>query len=368
MEICANPGCVKPGTNKCSACTKKPYCGAKCQTEDWPRHKEECPGHLLKVSKTNLLKADDLLKKHDYVQTLRCADLATTKLKQLKKNIPTTTSTPIPDEFVQLSDEALRIKYNALLYMALHTEALECAKEWYCLHLTKHTHPPAIKASFALIESCIHNKEYSDAVLYAHTTWETITLSRDSHIPDNLRDEFTAHGAHLVAKAAHCLSLNGGMPAEEKQESGREAITMARRALEIHTQLNGRESEYVAQDMLLLASLLDHFSEQENEAITLRKQAKVIFVRVQGNLSPNVATVERNLGNAFSNRSNTAHAAYDLEREMEMLELALPHYREAARIYRAINQVAMADQVLRDAAEDEKQLQQIRSIRAAIRG
>ena len=44
-----------------------------------------------------------------------------------------------------------------------------------------------------MIESCIHNEEFFDAVLYARTTWETITLSRDSHIPDD-EQWFTAYG------------------------------------------------------------------------------------------------------------------------------------------------------------------------------
>ena len=44
---CSNPGCDRPGTNKCGACDSTPYCGPTCQKEDWPHHKEECPGNTL---------------------------------------------------------------------------------------------------------------------------------------------------------------------------------------------------------------------------------------------------------------------------------------------------------------------------------
>ena len=117
--------------------------------------------------------------------------------------------------------------------MGKHRESLECAKEWDCLYPTNHTHPPAIIASFSLIESCGRNKEYF-ALLYSRTLWETITMSRDSHIPDNLRDEFTARGALELARALRNLAEFGDMPVEEQKEAGREAIMMARRSLEIN--------------------------------------------------------------------------------------------------------------------------------------
>ena len=84
------------------------------------------------------------------------------------------------------------------------------------MYPTNHTHPPAITAGFALIESCIHNKEFFDAVAYARTTWETITLSRDSHIPDNERAWFIAIGARTLAKSLQNLVKSGDMPPEEK--------------------------------------------------------------------------------------------------------------------------------------------------------
>ena len=155
METCSNPGCDQPGINKCSACKTTLYCGPICQTADWAHHKEECPGHLRKVGMANLEKAQGFYRECNWPQSLRYSDLAATKLKQIK------------DRPVEDISGALSYKHNALNMMGRHKEALECAKEWYCLWLTNHTHPGAIEAGFALIESCIHNKEFFDAVLYA---------------------------------------------------------------------------------------------------------------------------------------------------------------------------------------------------------
>ena len=156
-------------------------------------------------------------------------------------------------------------------------------KKWYCLYLTKHTHPHAIEAGFALIESCIHNKEFFDAVLYARTSWETITLSRDSHIPDDEREWFIAKGAHYLAKATFALAMNGGVSAEEKQATGVEAIMLARRALEIHTQLHGAESNEVAGDMPTLASVLNYFNDIDDDEVPRRKpfmlESKAVCLR-----------------------------------------------------------------------------------------
>ena len=172
------------------------------------------------------------------------------------------------------------MKYTALQFMDRHREALECAKELYLLYPSNHTHPPAIYASFSLIESCVHNNEYFYAALYARTLWETITMSRDSHIPDNLRDEFTARGATELSRALWQLAAHGGMPAEEQKEAGVEAVILARRALEIDTRL-GTESRPIANGMLTLANVLDYFNDVDDD-----EQAKA---REKGGVSPNVA-------------------------------------------------------------------------------
>ena len=350
IVFCANPGCEQPGTNKCSACKMTPYCGSICQTADWSNHKLECPGHLRKVGMANLVKAQGFHGALQYSQALRYVDLAITNLKQLKDR---------PDEDI---DEAMRCKFNSLSSSGRNREALECAKEWYCLYLTKHTHPPAIRAGFAVIESCIQNKEYFDAVLYARTSWETITLSRDSHIPDNKQEYFTSEGAHLLAKAIWSLARVGGIPAKEQQEAGVEAIMLVRRALEIRTQLFGAESVEVAGSMITLADVLGYFNNvDDDEVLRLYEQAKAIFVQRRGYLSWNVATCVYNLANACNNRGGRAHAAHDLDRCVANLEQALPHFREAARIYRAINRMDDAE----EAACIEENLQRIAIVRAA---
>ena len=354
LETCACPGCDQPGTNKCSACKTTFYCGPICQTADWVHHKEECPGHLRKVGMANLEKAEGFHRERNFPQTLRHAELAATKLKQLKERP------------VELIDAALKCKYHALIFMGKHKEALECAKEWYCLYPTKHTHPPAIIASFAVIESCGFNKEFFDAALYARTLWETITLSRDSHIPDHLLQEFTARGAKELARALCQLAEHGGMPPEEQQVAGVEAIMLARMALKINTQLFGAMSHQVANSMGTLASILEYFNNiDDDEVLHLHEQAKTIFARVEGSSSLNVASGDFNLAIAYHNRGRRAYAANDLDRCVANLELALPRYREAARIFRAINHVDSADKATRNAVNVEEWLQQAAAKKAA---
>ena len=347
METCSCPGCDQPGSNKCSACKTTSYCGPKCQTADWPHHKEECSGHLRKVGMANLEKAKGFERANNWPQALRHADLAATKLMQLKDR-------PIED-----IDAALNCKHDALNMMDRNKEALECAKEWYCMYLTKHTHPPAIKAGFALIESCIHNKEFFDAVLYARTSWETITLSRDSHIPENKLQWFIAEGAYQLAKSTYCLAVSGGISAEGKQEAGREAIALARKALEIHTQLHMKT---VSDDMLLLAQVLEFFNDVDDDEIPrLYVQAKESFTRSEGSLSPNVGACEGSLGRAYHCRARRAQTAGDVDRELANLELALPHFREAVRVYRDGDHEARADFASQDVADVEKKLRVLRS-------
>ena len=361
MATCANLGCDQPGTSKCSACKTTLYCGPICQTADWPHHKEVCPGHLRKVGMAHLAKAQGFDREKSFQswpQTLHHAELAATKLKQLK------------DRPVEDIDDALRIKYNALCSMHRNREALECAKEWYCLWPTKHTHPHAINASFALIQSCMHNKEFFDAALYARTLWETITLCGDSHIPDDLRQYFTARGARELARALWQLAQHGDMPAEEKQGAGVESIMLARRALEIHTHRYGSEGEEVASSMGTLADILTYFNDVDDDEVPrLFEQSIAIFARVHGSLSPNAAISEINLGTMYFNRAKRAAAVHDVDRCKANLELALPRCREAARIFRVINHADKADQSARKVALIEEELRQVAAEKAtATRG
>lgn len=40
--LCGCEGCIKAGIFLCSQCCSHAYCGAECQKEDWPAHKEQC--------------------------------------------------------------------------------------------------------------------------------------------------------------------------------------------------------------------------------------------------------------------------------------------------------------------------------------
>ena len=296
---------------------------------------------------SNLQKADRFYGARNWVQSLHYSDLALVKLKQL-------TDRPIEE-----IDDALTCKYGALNRMDRTREALACAQERYCLYLTSHTHPPAILASFALIESCIFNKEFEDAALYSRTTWETITLSRDSHIPDNQQQEFTAKGAYYLASAMLSLAQHGDVPPEANQTVGQEAIGLARRSLEDHTQLYGLEHANVANAISLLARVLNYFNiVDDDEVLRLYEQSIAIFRRVEGNLSVNIAAGNRNLATAYYYRARRANAADDLDREFANLELALP-------LYRYNNFAKDADDVASDVVTVEEELRQCRAARSS---
>ena len=344
--ICSCPGCDQLGTSLCGSCGLIKYCCRTCQVEDWPRHKEECQGHIRKVGMAHLQKANAFNRDSNWVQSLRYSELALVKLKQLN------------DRPIEATDDALGYKFCALNSMGQDKEALECAKERYCLYLTRHTHPPAIDAAFDLIESCIHNKEYEDAELYARTTWETITLSRDSHIPDDKRQYFIAQGAYYLASAMFRLAQNGDIPPEENQAVGQEVIALARRALEIYVQLYGNDDDDVADAMRLLADVLGHFNggADDVEVLRLFEQSAAITSRVHGSSSLSAAITINNLATAYMSRADRAKDANDLDRYMANLELALPHLREALRIYRANNRSDKADTVARYIAHIERVL------------
>ena len=357
METCANPGCDQPGTNKCSGCKTTPYCGPICQTAHWAIHKESCDGRLRKMGLDHLEKAKGFHREHNWSQVLRYSDLAATKLKQLK------------DRPVQAISAALSYKCIALGFLGRHREHQECAKEWYCLWNTKPTDVGAIDAAFALIGSCIQNNEYADARLYASTLYEIINHKHDNKIPDDLRQQYIADGAYYLASATLKLAQDGGIPPGEMQKVGQEVIALARKALEIHTQLNGAENPTnptIANDMNMLADALDSFNDNDDdEVLRLFEQAIVIHARVFGTLSMTVAAGESKLGEAYYNVVKRARAAKDLDREQANLELALPHFREGARIYGAIGHLDEADAFAQFAFLVEKRLRQVAIAKAA---
>ena len=126
----------------------------------------------------------------------------------------------------------------------------------------------------------------------------------------------------------------GRHPTATKPKSGEEAIALARQALQINTRMHGADSHQVASSILSLADVLRSYSSdvEDTEVIALYEQSIAIFAKLQGGSCVNVAVTENQLGNAYLARAERARDADDLEREQANLELALPHYREAARI------------------------------------
>ena len=358
VKPCSNPGCDQPGTNSCSACKTTFYCCVICRTADWSRHKEECQGHLRKVGKANLGKALEFRQQQNWVQTLRYGELAATKLKQLKDRRL---------ETVQDIDQALGCKFDALGSMGHYAGAMECAEECYTLWaMNQMRNPGSIKAALHLIQSCLHNEEYEDAEHYARHAMFMINDMTDNFIPSDQRSSFLADGSYYLARAILHLAGAGGIPPAEKQKAGEEAIVLARQALEIHTRLYGAQSVQVAGDMRGLGDALDHFNDvDDDEILGLHQQANAITRRVEGSSSPNMAVGKGNLGNVYVTRAERAHAANDLDRYMANLELALPHHREAARIYGAVNHVDKADKALRVVARIEGKIRFVGLSRAA---
>ena len=323
---------------------------------------------MRKLGKANLEKAMGFHRGRNWVQTLRYAELATTKLKLLKDRRL---------ETVQAIDQALGCQFDALTLMARHREAMECIKECYTLWAMNHLrNPGSMRAALSLIQSCIHNEEFEDAERYARHAMFMVAEMTDSFIPSDQQPRFLADVSYWLASAILAMAQAGGIPPAEKQKAGEEVIVLARRALELHTQLSGAESTQVAADLGVLADALDCFNDvDDDEVLRLREQAIAIYRRVEGSSSVNVAATEGNLGNAYSLRASRALAANDLDRCLANQELALPHRREAARIYRAVNYVDKADTALRSVARMEEEIRQTRiaiaataAVAAATRG
>ena len=359
VKSCSNPGCGQAGTNQCSACKTTAYCGVICQTTDWPHHKEECQGHLRKVGKANLAKAVVFDQEMNWMQSLRYGGLAATKLKQLKDRRL---------ETVQAIDRALACKFDALQFMARYREAMECAEERYTLWaMNQMRNPGSITAGLQLIESCLHNEEFEDAERYARHAMFMINEMADNFIPVDQRPPFLADGSYYLASAVYGLATAGGIPPEGKQKAGEEAIELARQALELHTQLYGAENDRVANDMTILAAALDYFNNVDDDEVPrLYEQANAIFRLLEGSSSPNVAVGLKNLGLSFNRRAERGLAANNLDRCTANLELALPHLREAARIYTINNEVDQAANTFRLISLFEEQIREIGIEQAAV--
>ena len=251
--------------------------------------------------------------------------------------------------------------------MGRYKEAKECAEENYTLWAMNHIrNPSSMEAALALVQSCLHNGEHEDAEHYARHAMFMINDMTDNFIPSDQLPRFLADASCYLARAIFESARAGGIPPGEKQKAGEEATELARQALKIHTQLHGTECSSVAAVMNALTDVLDYFNNvDDDEILRLLEQAVVVFSRVEGNLSYNVAHGKATLGNVYINRAKRAHAAKDLDRCIVNNELALPHYREAVRIFRAINRVDSANSVLGAIAGVEERLRTIRHDRAA---
>ena len=342
VETCANPGCTEPGTKQCSACKTTPYCGPICQTADWAHHKEECPGHLRKMGMAHLAKARAFGRERNCPQLLRYAELALTKLKQLKDRSLA---------FIKILDDALLFKFNALSWMGRDKEALECATERYNMWATTFMrNPRMIEASFPLIDSLSSNGEIDKAHLIASTVYE-MTMHPASHdIPEDKQQPYLAQAAYNLAGAILHLAQSGGIPPEEKQKAGEEVIALARKAIKINTELHGAESKQVATNMCVLAAALDYFNDDANEAIRLYQQGIDVFSRLQGSSSFNVAANKMNVGRIYYQRvlrvreSMRDRAEGDVAQMFCDLDHALAHYREAIPMFRTLRLMDKADE------------------------
>ena len=313
---------------------------------------------MLKVGKANLLKAALFQRQQNWMQALRYGELAATKLKQLKDRRL---------ETVELISDALACKFDALGRLGRYREAMKFAEERYTLWAMNHMrNPGSMTAALGLIEICIHNEEFEDAEHYARHAYFMIAEMNDNFIPIDVRPWFLAQGSYYLSRTIVRLARAGGIPPNEKQKAGKEAITLARKALELHTQLDdGTESGDVAASMAALAEALNYFSNvDDDEILRLIEQAIAIFGRLEGSSSLNVAVQESLLGIVYCDRGNRAGVANDLDRALVNFELALPRYREAARIFRVINHTVMVERNLHNIAQTEEGIRQIRILLA----
>ena len=298
---------------------------------------------MRKVGEAHLEKAWGFEQQQNWVQLLRHANIAATKLKQLKDRRLDT---------VKLIDEALGRKFNALNFTNRNSKAMECAEERYTLWAMNHLrNPNSIRAALGMIESCLHNREYEDAVRYGHHAMFMIKDMADNFIPMDEQPSLLADVSYYLAVAVFRFAQAGGIPPEEKLKAGEEAIASARQALELHTQLHGTESSPVSRDLGALSQALEYFNNaDDDEVLRLREQAIAIVGRVEGSSSVNVAADEEKLGIAYHNRAKRAIAVEDMDRCMANLELGLPHFREALRVYRINNHVVGVENTLHQIA------------------
>ena len=337
-EPCCCPNC---GLSTCDDVTRKMTILVKAKGLD---------SKSISLVLACLEKAQDFEDKREHVQALRYADFALTKLKQLKNR---------PLSVIEIISDALRMKYNALNLLHRRKEALECATERYSLWSKNYMRNVGmIHSSIPLIESLINNKAFDQAQLIAGTVYEMTNHPTTNNIPEDDQQPLLANAAHYFSSATLKLAQAGGIPPEEKQKTGKEAIMLLHKAMEIHAQLHGAESVNVAQDIGTLAHVLAYFNNIDDEVLRLTKQAIAIYRRKEGNLSQNVAIGEYNLANEYYSLAMKAVREGDQNGIVVNLELSLPHYLEAMRIYRAINDVDEVEKIEKEIVDIKKLIYQ----------
>ena len=135
------------------------------------------------------------------------------------------------------------------------------------------------------IQSLIHSQKYADAEKCAYNLWEILNTNNhvDNELPSGERESYIARGAQYYAQAIFRLGDSGVIPPGEKEKAGEDAIMLARKAMELNTQLYGANDNKVAFSMQVLAQVLGCFVSPNVEEITrLYEQAIAIFSRTEG--------------------------------------------------------------------------------------
>ena len=277
------------------------------------------------------------------------------------------------DRPLEAISDALKCKCDALKSLGRNTEFLQCAEDNNKLWAMARgpVHPSTIEASHYFLEALMHNKEYHDAEVFARTLWEIIHSIDIEHVDNILlldkRQTYLAMSSNMLALAIFKLAESGGIPAEEKQKAGEEAIARARECLEVTVQAVGPQNASVAASMAVLADVLAYFldTNEETESLRLYEQAIAIYTRCDGATSIKVGSCKNTLATMYVKRAVRAHIAKVKGQYGAHLELAVPIFREAGWIFRALNLPDRADAAFGDAYVMEDQLRQVAEKAAA---
>ena len=199
----------------------------------------------------------------------------------------------------------------------------------------------------------------------------------DNFIPAHDQPFLVADVAYFLSQAIYCLANENksSISPEEKKKAGEEAIPLARKAVAMYTKLHGTDNFRFANALGVLAQALNFFNnlDDDDEVTRLYQQAIDITLRGEGNLSCNLAIDEHRLGEVYNKRAISAcnacmsfvstgmmdQAAIQLDRCKINFDLALPHFKEALRVYRAIDREERAASSLHRVTEIEENLRKI---------